>query len=547
MVEQQNPPRERTSSLGRASGAMAVATLASRVSGLFAKLLLVWVLGLGVVNDSYTVANTLPTVVNELLLGGVLTSVAVPLLVSARQRGESEGESYAQWMITMGLVLLVTATVLAVASAPLLTELYLGPHTRANSALTTALAYLLLPGIVFYGLSALLMAILNVRQVFGPPAWAPVLNNVVITATVLLYTAMPGTVSLDPVRMGEPKLLVLGLGTMSGIAAQSLVMALSLRRTGFRFRWNWGWDHRLSEFGALAGWVLVYTLISQVGMIVTIRVAGQGTAGSVATFHYAWLLSQVPYGVLGVSLLQALMPRISRSADRGDTGSFVDDLGLGERLSALLLTPVSALMLIGGPVIGVAFFSLGQGSTAAADRLGVTLGVAAAGIVPFAITMLQLRAFYAMKDARTPAVINAVMVTFRALLCYGMLVTLDPRHLVIGVTLAMSLSFLLGAVVGQLWLHLRLGPVQTRRTAGGIGWALLSSTAGCVLAVLVLHPLSPGLDALGEVPGAWVDLVIRTVITLGVGFGSMLLLPVPETVIARQRLRRMWHRLRHGC
>ncbi|GAB3551130.1 putative peptidoglycan lipid II flippase [Actinopolyspora lacussalsi] len=544
MVEQrQRPPRGRTPSLGSASGAMAVATMASRISGLFAKVLLVWVLGLGMINDSYTVANTLPTVVNELLLGGVLTSVAVPLLVGARQNSAEEGESYAQWMITMGVVLLVTATTLAVLGAPLLTELYLGSHTRANSGLTTAFAYLLLPGIVFYGLSALLMAILNVRQVFGPPAWAPVMNNLVIIATVSLYAVTPGEISADPVRMGQAKLLILGLGTMLGIAAQSAVMVLSLRRTGFRFRWRWGWDRRLAEFGSLAGWVVLYTVVSQIGMIVTIRVAGQGTSGSVATFHYAWLLSQVPYGVLGVSLLQALMPRISRSIAEGDTEGFVRDVGLGSRLSAILLMPVSAFMLTAGSGIGVAFFSLGQGSVGAADRLGITLGVAAAGIVPFSITMLQLRAFYAMKDARTPMLINVIMVVFRTVVCYTLLMWLDPRDLVIGVALAMSLSFLVGAAVGQWWLHIRLGRIQTRRTLVGVGWSLLASVVGCGVAYLVWHWLGGSMHGLGDVATAWVGLGVRGTLVLGLGFGLMLLLPIPEMTIIRQRLRGLLNRV----
>src|SRR5699024_5338617 len=120
VVDQAESRSARSGSLVRASSAMAVATAVSRVSGLLAKVLLVAVLGLGVSTDSYTVANTLPTVVNELLLGGVLTSIAVPLLVRAQQRGPAEGEAYAQWMITMGAVLLAAATVLAVLAAPLL-------------------------------------------------------------------------------------------------------------------------------------------------------------------------------------------------------------------------------------------------------------------------------------------------------------------------------------------------------------------------------------------------------------------------------------------
>ena len=518
---------------------MAVATVVSRVSGLLSKVLLVAVLGLGTVNDSYTVANTLPTVVNELLLGGVLTSIAVPLLVRAQQRGPREGEAYAQWMITMGGVLLVGATVVAVACAPLLTALYLGPNTRANADLTTAFAYLLLPGIVFYGLSALLQAVLNVREVFGTPAWAPVVNNVVVIATLGLYTLAPGEISANPVRMGEPKLLVLGIGTALGICVQSMIMVLSLRRNHFRFRWQWGWDQRLREFGTLSLWVVGYTLVSQVGMVVTTRVTGQGTPGSVATFNYAWLLSQVPYGVLGVSLLTALMPRISRAAGNNDTVRFVDDLSLGTRMSAVLLLPISALMLVAGTAIGVAFFSVGHGSVAAADRLGATLGLAALGIVPFAITMLQLRAFYALKDSRTPTWINVIMVAFRAGLCYLFLATVDPRDLVAAVALAMSLSFALGAVVGQVWLRVRIGRLRTRQTAFNLLRALAATAVGCLCAVAASSALGPVIAEVGPVAQAWVDMVVRAVVVLLVSFGLMALLRVPELDPVLVRLRRV--------
>ena len=526
----------RRPSLARASAAMAVATATSRVSGLLAKVLLVAVLGLGVVNDSYTVANTLPTVVNELLLGGVLTSIAVPLLVKAQERGAAEGAAYARWMITMGGVLLIVATAVAVACAGLLTALYLGQDTRANASLTTAFAYLLLPGIVCYGMSALLQAILNVRGVFGAPAWAPVGNNLVVIGTVVVYALAPGQISTDPVRMGEPKLLILGLGTLLGITTQVVVMAVSLRRTGFRYGWNWGWDRRLTEFSGLAGWVVLYTVISQLGMIVIIRVAGQGTPGSVSTFNYAWLLSQVPYGVLGVSLLTALMPRISRSAANGQTRAFVDDVALGTRMSAVLLTPVSALLVLAGGPLGIAFFSLGASDVSAADRLGLALGAAAAGVVPFAITMLQLRAFYAMHDARTPTWINLIMVVVRSALCYLVLATLQPHELVLGVTAAMSASFLVGAIVGQVWLRVRLGPLRTRRTLVGVARAVLASAIGAACSVAVLAGLGALTGPLGSQGQAWLALVVHAVVVLAGSFGALVLLRAPEVRPVLDRL-----------
>ena len=91
-----------------------------------------------------------------------------------------------------------------------------------NTSLTTALSYLLLPAILFYGLSALLTAILNTRQVFKPGAWAPVLNNVVMLTVLVIYYATPGEITLDPVRMSDPKLLVLGVGVTLGVVVQAL-------------------------------------------------------------------------------------------------------------------------------------------------------------------------------------------------------------------------------------------------------------------------------------------------------------------------------------
>ena len=126
-------------------------------------------LGLGVVNDSYTVANTLPNIVYELLLGGVLTSVMVPLLVRAQTEDADGGEAYTRRLLTVAGAALALATLVAMATAPLLTRLYLGDGAGpANPQLATAFAWLLLPQIFFYGLGALLGAMLNTRGVFGP-------------------------------------------------------------------------------------------------------------------------------------------------------------------------------------------------------------------------------------------------------------------------------------------------------------------------------------------------------------------------------------------
>ena len=138
----------------RNSALMAVAAVVSRVTGLLAKIFITAVLAFSVVNDSYTLANTLPNIVFELLLGGVLTSVAIPLLTRARKDPDG-GAAYTQQLMTLSLVGLFAVTVIAVLAAPALTGLYLASDFQGNRELATHLAYLLLPQIFFYGMAGL--------------------------------------------------------------------------------------------------------------------------------------------------------------------------------------------------------------------------------------------------------------------------------------------------------------------------------------------------------------------------------------------------------
>ncbi|MDU0288454.1 murein biosynthesis integral membrane protein MurJ [Saccharothrix longispora] len=525
-------------SLARAGGSMAIATVVSRASGLLSKLLLITIVGVDVLNDSYQVATTLPTMINELLLGGVLTSVAIPLLVRAETEDEDRGESYAQWMVTMAAVLLGAGTVVAIACAPLLTDLFVSSDTDANPELVTAFAYLVLPGIVFYGLSALLSAILNTRNVFGLPTWAPVLNNVVVIATLGVYWLMPGEISLDPVRMGEPKLLVLGLGTMLGVALQAMVLLPAMKRTGFRFRWRWGWDRRLAEFGGLAFWVLLYVGLGFASMVVLTRVATHDP-GAITAYNMQWLIAQVPYGVLGVSLLTALMPKMSRAAATNDTGGLVGDLSFGNRMSSILLMPFSALLTVAGVSIGLAVFAHGASGIEGGEAIGTALALSAFGLVPYAITLLQLRVFYAMKDARTPTLIQAVIVVVRIGLLYAFLAISPPDKLAVGVSIAMSLSFVVGALVGQVWLRLRLGRLRTGYTAWTICLTVVASAiafgAATGLAWLVVHLL--GFES--RVANAWVEVVIQTVVGLPLSFLLLALFRVPEVKPAIGKISRL--------
>ena len=224
----------------RAAGTMAIATLVSRITGLVRTMVLAAALGVGLVNDAYNSANTLPNIVYELLLGGVLTSVVVPLLVHAQERDRDGGTAYAQRLATIGIAGLAVATVLAVLAAPLLTALAGITENPDQVRLGTWLARILLVEIVFYGIGALAQAILNSRGVFGPPAWAPVLNNVVVIVTGGLFIAASGPGELTEATITPGQVWLLGIGTTLGIAVQALVLLPLLKGAGVPLRPRWG-------------------------------------------------------------------------------------------------------------------------------------------------------------------------------------------------------------------------------------------------------------------------------------------------------------------
>jgi putative peptidoglycan lipid II flippase len=511
-------------SLGKASGLMMVATVISKITGMARLLVIAWVLGLAAVGDAYNAANTLPNQIYELFVGGVLTTVLVPVLVRARKDDRDGGEAYTQRLLTMATVALVVVTVLAVVSAPLLIQLVVNDSTgRADPALATALAYLLLPQILFYGLSALYSAVLNAKNIFAVTAWAPVLNNVVALATFGAYALLPGEITLNPVRMDTAHLLVLGIGSTLGVAVQSFVLIPPLLRSGFRFRMRWGWDRRFTEFGTLMGWTLAYVGVSQIGVVVVSNVATAHVGYTIYTT--VWQLMHMPYAVIGYSLITAILPRMSSAAAEQRTSDVVDDLSLANRLCSVTMLPLSALLTVLGTPIGIALFSLGRGA-ADADRLGITLAVAAFGVLPYAVTLIQFRVFYAMNDARTPTMIMLIMTAVKIGVSLLAPVVLSSDHVVYGLNFADSAMCVVGWVAGEVWLRAKLGPLASRRLLRTLGKTLVASVAAGAAAWAVQWLVSSVLAS--PMLAAWLSMVVGGLVGAGVALLVLLLLKTEE-------------------
>jgi putative peptidoglycan lipid II flippase len=515
----------------RAAGTMAVATLVSRVTGLLRTAVLAAAVGsVTLVGDAYNTSNTLPNIVYELLLGGVLASVIVPLLVHAQERDRDGGVAYAQRLATIAIAGLAAVTCLAILIAPSLTWLYGMRGDPGQVNLANWLARILLVEIVFYGIGALAQAILNSRDVFGPPAWAPVLNNVVVIVTGLLFIAASGPGELTPLTITPGQVWLLGVGTTLGIAVQAVVLLPVVRRAGVPLRPRWGLKNTgLREAGSLGLWVIGYVAVSQLGVVVATSIANeakrQGGLGSFA-FAIVSLLFQMPYGIIGVALLTALVPRMSRAASRHDVPGVVSDLSLGTRLSALGLLPVTAALVVLGPDLTVVALARGNTTPADAQAMGTALALGAFGLLPLAVTLLQLRVFYAMKDARTPTLIQAGMVAVRVPLLLLVPALVEPDHVVAGLMVVTSITYVAGWIIGDLALRRRLGALATKETFGPVArMIVVSVVAGAAgwLALFVTDDLfgATAAGSLGKV-------LIGTVVIGGVALAGLVVARVPE-------------------
>ncbi|GAB3220769.1 murein biosynthesis integral membrane protein MurJ [Mycolicibacterium hippocampi] len=481
---------------------MAVATLVSRLTGFARIVLLAAILG-AALSSAFTVANQLPNMIAALVLEATFTAIFVPVLARAERDDPDGGRDFVRRLLTLATALLLAVTVVSTLAAPLLVNLMLGSEPLVNRPLTTAFAFLLLPQIIFYGLSSVFMAILNTRNIFGPPAWAPVVNNVVAIITLGLYVLVPGELSIDPVEMGNAKLLVLGVGTTLGVVAQAAVLFVALRRERVSMRPLWGIDARLKKFGMMALAMVLYVLISQVGMIVGNQIASAAAASGPAIYNYTWLVLMLPFGVIGVTVLTVVMPRLSRNAAAADGPAVLADLSLATRLTMVTLIPIVAIMTVGGPAIGTALFAYGNFGEVDAGYLGMAITLSAFTLIPYALVLLQLRVFYARQEPWTPIVLIVVITTVKIAASLAAPYVAEDPELVAGyLGMANGLGFLAGAVVGYLLLRARLDPPGGRLIGLDVVRTILVTIAASLAAGLTAHVIDQ-LVGLEELTSNW--------------------------------------------
>ncbi|MFD5326187.1 murein biosynthesis integral membrane protein MurJ [Streptomyces sp. NPDC127092] len=517
----------RASGLLKSSAVMAAGTLVSRLTGFVRSLVITGALGAALLGDTFTVAYTLPTMIYILTVGGGLNSVFVPQLVRSMKNDDDGGEAYANRLLTLVMVALGAIVAIAVFAAPLLIRLMsntIADDAAANSVAVTFARYCL-PTIFFMGVHVVMGQILNARGKFGAMMWTPVLNNIVMIATFGLFIWVYGTSAeshMGVQTIPDEGIRLLGVGTLLGLAVQALAMIPYLRETGFRFRPRFDWKgHGLGKTVRLAKWTVLFVLANQAGVLVVTQLAtaageesGKNGAGFLA-YSNAQLIWGMPQAIITVSVMAALLPRISRAASDDDPGAVRDDISQGLRNSAVAIVPVSfAFLALGVPMCTLLYASSG---VEAAQGMGFILMAFGLGLIPYSVQYVVLRGFYAYEDTRTPfynTVIVAAVNAAASAVCY---VVLPAQWAVVGMAGSYGLAYAVG--VGVAWRRLR------NRLGGDLDGAhVLRTYARLCLASLPAAIVAGAagfglLKLLGEgALGSLVALLVGSAVLLGVFF-----------------------------
>jgi putative peptidoglycan lipid II flippase len=517
----------RAGGLLKSSAVMAAGTMVSRLTGFIRSAMIVSALGLALLGESFQIAYQLPTMIYILTVGGGLNSVFVPQLVRAMKDDDDGGEAYANRLLTLVMVALGVLTALAMLAAPLLVRALSNPvatNPAANEAAVTFTRYFL-PSIFFMGVHVVMGQILNARGRFGAMMWTPVLNNIVIIVTLGTFIWVYGTaadsgMTVDNIPPEGERLL--GVGVLLGLVVQALAMIPYLRETGFKLRLRFDWrGHGLGKAAMLAKWTILFVLANQAGALVVTQLATASVTDTnipgtgFSAYANAQLIWGLPQAIITVSLMAALLPRISRSASEDDAGAVRDDISQGLRTTAVAIVPVSfGFVALGIPMCTLIFGSSGTG---AATNMGYMLMAFGLGLIPYSVQYVVLRAFYAYEDTRTPfynTVIVAVVNAAASGLCYFLL---PARWAVVGMAASYGLAYVIG--VGVAWRRLRKrlgGDLDGGRVLRTYARLCIASVPAALLSGAACYAIS---RALGQgVVGSFAALLAGGLLLFGVFF-----------------------------
>ncbi len=507
----------RVAARGIAHGALLIAglTVCARVAGFGRQLVFARTVGPTCVGSTYQTANTVPNILYEIVAGGALASLVVPLLAAGVSAGDlARVRRTASALLTWAVFVLTPLAVAVAVFARPLVGVLLGGSTCAGAVdLGARMLAVFAPQIVLYGVGIVLAGVLQAHERFAGPALAPLLSSLVVIAAYLSYRFDAGF-SASIAGLGTGAELTLSVGTTLGVAVLSLSLLVPLRRTGLRLaptlRFPPGAARRARQLAAAGVAALV---MQQVSVAVALRLANDRTSGgTVVVYALAQTVFLLPWAVLAVPLATAAFPRLSTAAQDGDGVGYRRTTGQVTR-AVFAVSALATAMLVAAAWPVARLLVQGVGRPGDVDALAEGIVAFAPGLVGYGLLALLSRALYARHDARVPALCT-VTGWLVVVVADVVLADLLPTH-------DRVLALALGNTLGMTVAAVLLGAGLLRRTGAGTltglprtaALALLAAAAGAAVGRLVAEAL-PGFSV-GAAVGQTAAVMAVTLLVAG--------------------------------
>ena len=458
----------------RASGVIAIAVMCSRVLGLIREMLFAGLFGSALMGV-FTIAFRAPNLLRDLFAEGALSTAFVTVF---SQKIEREGHG-AAWvlaarMMTLAAIFMSLISLLGVVFAPQLIAVLAPGFAPHDAALTILLTRIMYPFILLVSLAALVMGMLNARNVFAMPAMASSFFNIGSIAGGAFFGWL-----LDP-GFGERALVGLALGTLVGGFLQLAIQLPSLRKVGFHFRPDFRWrDPGIRRILILMVPSVIAASAVQINVLVNSSFASFVGKEAVSWLNFAFRLMQLPIGVFGVAVATITLPVVSRIAAQGAGPDFGLTLGKALRLAVFLTLPSAVgLYFLAGPIIGL-IYERGEFKAFDTSQTGLALQLYALGLVSYSCIKVLSPAFYAIDRKWTPMFVSFGSIGLNAALNYVFIFHLGLGHR--GLALSTSIAAAANFLILYVMMHRQAGSLATRRFVGAF---LRCATGAAVLGVI---------------------------------------------------------------
>ena len=507
-----------------ASLILTVAALVSRLLGWIRLLVIGSQFGASRELDAYFAAFRIPDAIFQLVVAGALSAALIPVFAGYRARGqEAEAWRLASSVINLVLIALAGLSLVMAIFAPVFVPIVAPGFDAPTTELTIRMTRVMLLSPVLIGMGAVVTGILNSYQQFTVPAIAPLLYNLAIIAAAIFLAPVMGVEGL-------------AVGVAVGSLAHLVVQLPNLARVGQRYDLTIGLGHPgVRRVAWLMGPRTLGLAAGQLNFLVSTVLASGLPEGSLTAYNYAFQLSQIPVGVVGVSIAVALFPTFSQDAALGRIGEIRRQVAGAIRVLLFVAAPLMAIMIVLREPLTAVFYQYGEFSPSASERTASALLFFAIGLGGHIVVHVLARAFYAMQDTKTPVMWAIIAVAINVPLMAWLVGPMGVE----GLALALSVVAVI-EVLGLLWsLHRRIESVEEAAIARALGRA---AVAGVAAALFMLGGLTLVEGALGGLLDNVVGRLLALLVLAGAGGAVYLVvaaaLRAPELGQLRGILRR---------